>query len=73
MVSSSFAIGTTIAILPSGNCDRVAVITTALLQIILLSSTPRSGLRHHVEQLLRDEFNDVKRQAIADRELGDDA
>ena len=51
--------------------DRAAVVTTALLQIFS-SSTPWSGLRHHVEELLRDEFDDVKRQAIADRELGDD-
>ena len=54
-------------ILPSGNCDRAARVTTALLQIILSSSTPRSGLRQHVEELLRDEFADVERQAAADR------
>src|SRR5262249_14276399 len=53
--------------LPSGNCDRDAREPTALLQIILLSSTPRSGLRQHVEELLRDEFSDIKRQATADR------
>ena len=52
--------------------DRAAVVTTALLQVILSSSTPQSGLRLHVEELLRDEFDDVKRQAIADHELGDD-
>ena len=51
--------------------DRAAIVTTTLLQIFS-SSTPWSGLRHHVEELLRDEFADVKRQAIADRELGDD-
>jgi hypothetical protein len=67
MVSSSSAIGATITILPSGNCDRAAVVTTALPQIILSSSTPRSGLRHDVEELLRDEFADIKRQAAADR------
>jgi hypothetical protein len=54
-------------LLKSGNCDRAAVVTTALLQIILSSSTPRSGLRQHVEELLRDEFADVERQAAADR------
>ena len=51
----------------SGNCDRASVVTTALLHIILSSSTPRSGLRQHVEELLRDEFADVERQAAADR------
>jgi hypothetical protein len=54
-------------LLPSGNCDRAAHVTTALLQIILSSLTPRSGLRQHVEELLRDEFADVERQAAADR------
>jgi len=49
------------------NCDRAAVVTTAVLQIILSSSTPRSGLRQHVEELLRDEFAGVERQAVADR------
>jgi len=53
--------------LPSGNCDRAARVTTALLQIILSSSTPRSGLRQHVEELLRDEFADIERQSAADR------
>ena len=43
-------------LLKSGNCDRAAVVTTALLHIILSSSTP----------LLRDEFADVERQAAAD-------
>jgi len=54
-------------LLKSGNCDRAAVVTTALLQVILSSSTPRSGLRQHVEELLRDEFADAERQAAADR------
>jgi hypothetical protein len=54
-------------LLKSGNCDRAAVVTTALLQIILSSSTPPSGLRQHLEELLRDEFEDIKRQAAADR------
>jgi len=54
-------------LLKSGNCDRAAVVTTALLHIILSSSTPRSGLRQHVEELLRDEFADVERQAAVDR------
>ena len=54
-------------LLKSGNCDRAAVVTTALLQIILSPSTPLSELRQHVEELLRDEFVDVERQVAADR------
>ena len=54
-------------ILPSGNCDRAARVTTALLQIIFSPSAPRSGLRQHVEEVLRDEFADIERQATADR------
>jgi hypothetical protein len=54
-------------LLPSGNCDRAARVMTALLQIILSSPTPRSGLRQRVEELLREEFADIKRQAAADR------
>jgi hypothetical protein len=53
--------------LKSGNCDRAAVVTMALLQIILSPSTPLSELRQHVEELLRDEFADVERQVAADR------
>jgi hypothetical protein len=54
-------------LLKSGNCDRAAVVTTALLQIFLSPSTPLSELRQHVEELLRDEFADVERQVAADR------
>src|SRR5262245_20653044 len=54
-------------LLKSGNCDRAAVVTRTLLQIILSSSTPLSGLRQQVEELLRDEFADVERQTAADR------
>jgi hypothetical protein len=50
--------------------DRAAVVTTALLQIFS-SSTPQSGLRHHIEELLRNEFIDIERQAAADRGDGD--
>ena len=50
--------------------DRAAVVTTALLQIFS-SPTSQSGLRHHIEELLRDEFTDIKRQAAADRGDGD--
>jgi hypothetical protein len=52
------------------NRDRAAVVTTALLQFILSSSAP-AAVRSDIEALLRDEFADVKRQAIADRGLPD--
>jgi hypothetical protein len=47
--------------------DRAVVVTTALLQLTAASSIPQAELRRHVEQLLRDEFHDVARQAVADR------
>jgi len=48
--------------------DRAAVVTTALLQTILSSSTPQAGLRQHVEALLRDEFADIQRQIISEND-----
>ena len=48
------------------NRDRAEVVTTTLLEIVLLSSAPEL-LRHHIENLLRDGFEDIKRQAAADR------
>ena len=48
------------------NKDRAEVVATTLLQIVLLSSAPKL-LRHQIEQLLRDEFADIERQAAADR------
>jgi len=52
--------------------DRAAIVTTAVMQIIAASSSSEMERRLHVENLLRDEFDDVKRQAIDDRGLGDD-
>jgi hypothetical protein len=52
--------------------DRAAVVTTAVMQIIAASSVSEMERKLHVENLLRNEFDDVKRQAIAERELGDD-
>jgi len=58
---------------PSGFLfDRATVVTTAVLQITTASSLSKAEQKLHVENLLRDEFDDVKHQAIADRELGDD-
>jgi len=59
---------------PSGFLfDRATVVTTAVMQITTASSLSEMEQRLHVENLLRDEFDDIKPQAIADRELGDDA
>jgi hypothetical protein len=53
--------------------DRAEIVTTTLLQIVLSSSAPKL-LRHQIEELLRDEFIDVRREAVGDREeLGEDA
>jgi len=51
--------------------DRATVVTTAVTQITAASSLSEMERRLHAENLLRDEFDDVKRQAIADRGLGD--
>jgi hypothetical protein len=51
------------------NHDRAAVVTTAVLQLVLSSSAP-TEVRDGIEALLRNEFADVERQAIADRCLG---
>ena len=52
--------------------DRAEAVTTTSLQIVVSSSAPRL-LRHQIEDLLRDEFRDVRREAVGDRELGEDA
>jgi hypothetical protein len=52
--------------------NRAAVITTAVLQIVAPSSAPRPGLRDQLEQLLGDELDDLERQMLADRKIGDD-
>jgi hypothetical protein len=51
--------------------DRAAVVTTAVMQITTTSSLSEIERRLHVENLLRDEFGDATRQAIADRGPGD--
>ena len=52
--------------------DRAAAATTAVLQLILSSSAPTAA-RDRIEDLLRGEFADVQRQAIADRRVDPDA
>ena len=49
-------------------CDRSAVVTTAILQIV--ATAPAHQLRQQIEQYLRAEFADLERQAAADWELG---
>jgi hypothetical protein len=46
--------------------DHAAVVTTAVLQITSASSLPQGELRFQLESLLRDEFDAVARQALAD-------
>ena len=48
------------------NHDCAAVVTTAVLQLVLSSSAPAAA-RGRIKDLLRTEFADVQRQAIADR------
>jgi len=50
------------------NRDRAAVVTTAVLQFVLSTAA-----RGRIEDLLRTEFTDVQRQAIADRRVDPDA
>jgi hypothetical protein len=56
-------------------CDRAAVITRAILQILRDRSAPVDELLQDIidiiENYLRDEFHDVARQAAAERELPD--
>lgn len=49
--------------------DRATVVTTALIQIFH-SSFPWFERRRHAEGYLRDEFADVQREAVADRQPG---
>jgi hypothetical protein len=52
--------------------DRAVRVATAVLQVTAASSLSEMERRLHVENLLRDEFDDVTRQAIGDRGIGDD-
>ena len=53
------------------NCrsDRAAITAVAVLQII--KTTPYQQRQQQVEQYLADEFENERRQAIADREMAD--
>jgi hypothetical protein len=44
-------------------------VAVAVIQII--KTAPRQKRQQQVEQYLRDEFEDERRQALADRELAD--
>jgi len=52
------------------NHDRAAVVTTVVLQLV--SSSAPTTARGRIEDLLRTEFADVQRQAIADRRVDPD-
>ncbi len=49
--------------------DRAAVVTTAIL--LILDTAQPCELRQSLEACLRDEFVELQRQAIADKELLD--
>jgi hypothetical protein len=53
------------------NCrsDRAAIVVVAVLQII--TTAPICSRQQQVQQYLADEFEDERRQTIADRELAD--
>jgi len=53
--------------------DRAALITTAVIQIAAASSILETERRLHIENLLRDELDAVRREAIADRRVDLDA
>jgi hypothetical protein len=49
--------------------DRAAIVASTLMLII--DTAPKAYLRQQIEQLLRDEFEDLRRQIAADREPSD--
>ena len=49
--------------------SRAAAVAVAVIQII--KTAPRQQRQQQVEQYLRDEFDDERRHAIADREPAD--
>jgi hypothetical protein len=53
----------------SSRSDRAAVAAVAVLQIII--TAPSKQQQRLLEQYLRDEFEDERRQAMTDRELAD--
>jgi hypothetical protein len=60
------------SLLMACSVSRKAKFTTTFAAVVLSSSAPKL-LRHQIEDLLRGEFIDVQREAVADRELGEDA
>jgi adenosylmethionine-8-amino-7-oxononanoate aminotransferase len=51
--------------------DRAAAVAVAVMRII--KTAPRKQRQQQLEQYLRNEFEDERRQTITDRELADDA
>lgn len=50
--------------------DRAAVVTTAIMQII--ATAKASEQQQALEDCLRDEFTEVRREALAERERVDE-
>ena len=49
--------------------DRAALVAQTIFDSLAL--TPHPTLRQYLENLLRDEFSDERRQAVVDRTFGD--
>jgi hypothetical protein len=54
----------------TGPRDRASAVTTALLQIIS-AALHNPELRRRIEDVLRDEFADERRQVMAEEQPGD--
>ena len=53
--------------------DRAAAIATAVIQITTASSIAETERRLHIKNLLRDELDAARREAIAGRRVDPDA
>jgi len=51
--------------------DHAAVLATAVFQITAASSIPEAERRLHIENLVREELDEVRREAISDRRVDD--
>jgi hypothetical protein len=49
--------------------DQAAVVAVVVIQIMM--TAPRQQQQQQIEEYLRDEFEDLRRQVVADRELSD--
>jgi hypothetical protein len=52
--------------------DRATIVTGMVREIVTASSIPEADQWLFVEAALRDEFDDARREVVADRRLADD-